>query len=92
MKDNLKQLELQRLLEIDEITVQEFHKRTKTTGEKIHSFLNKSNERLFLPNVYTHEKDLDTSEGLKIGKTVYPEGKKQMSLNGVEEFYGLQEH
>ncbi len=29
--NNLEQLELQRALELDLITVQEFHKRTKTT-------------------------------------------------------------
>jgi hypothetical protein len=28
---------------------------------------------------------------LKIAKTIYPDGKKRMSLNGVDEFYGLQE-
>ena len=28
---------------------------------------------------------------LKIAKTIYPDGIKRMSLNGVDEFYGLQE-
>ena len=28
-------------------------------------------------------------ERLKIAKTIYPNGKKQMSLNGVDEWYGL---
>lgn len=28
---------------------------------------------------------------LKIKKTIYPDGKKRMSLNGKDEFYGLQE-
>jgi hypothetical protein len=27
----------------------------------------------------------------KIAKTIYPKGEKQMSLNGKNEFYGLQE-
>jgi hypothetical protein len=26
---------------------------------------------------------------LKIAKTIYPDGKKRMSLNGVDEWYGL---
>jgi len=28
---------------------------------------------------------------LKIAKTIYPDGKKRMSLNGVDEWYGMQE-
>ena len=28
---------------------------------------------------------------LKIEKTIYPNGEKQMSLNGKDEWYGLQE-
>ena len=28
-------------------------------------------------------------ERLKIAKTIYPNGKKQMSLNGKDEWYGL---
>jgi hypothetical protein len=28
-------------------------------------------------------------ERLKIAKTIYPNGKKQMSLNGVDEWYGM---
>jgi len=28
---------------------------------------------------------------LKIAKTIYPKGKKQMSLNGRDEWYGIQE-
>lgn len=28
---------------------------------------------------------------IKIARTVYPQGEKQMSLNGQHEFYGLQE-
>jgi len=30
-------------------------------------------------------------ERLKIAKTIYPNGKKQMSLNGVDEWYGMQQ-
>lgn len=26
---------------------------------------------------------------LKIAKTIYPDGKKRMSLNGVDEWYGM---
>ena len=61
------------------------------TLEKIHKAFNRSNERLFLPNVYTPKEVVDTSEGLKIGKTIYPSKVKQMSLDGTTEFYGLQE-
>ena len=32
-----------------------------------------------------------TPKQLKVEKTVYPNGEKQMSLNGKEEWYGLQE-
>ena len=28
-------------------------------------------------------------ERLKIAKTIYPDGKKRMSLNGVDEWYGM---
>ena len=28
---------------------------------------------------------------LKIAKTIYPNGKKQMSLNGKDEWYGMQQ-
>ena len=28
---------------------------------------------------------------LKIAKTIYPDGIKRMSLNGVDEWYGMQE-
>ena len=30
-------------------------------------------------------------ERLKIAKTIYPDGKKRMSLNGRDEWYGLSE-
>ena len=38
-------------------------------------------------------KDCEENEhtpSLKIAKTIYPEGQKQMSLNGVDEWYGTQ--
>ena len=40
----------------------------------------------------TTENDYDPTPKLKIARTVYPKGRKQMSLNGKTEFYGLQEH
>jgi hypothetical protein len=33
----------------------------------------------------------NTYEPLKIKETIYPNGQKQMSLNGKDEWYGLQE-
>ncbi len=45
----------------------------------------KTSEQSFPENEY---EPLNT---LKIAKTIYPKGKKQMSLNGKDEFYGLQE-
>ncbi len=50
----------------------------KNTQQKIHSFFNSSNERLFLPNEYTPPKG---QNGLKIAKTVQPE--KRASFNEV---------
>jgi hypothetical protein len=35
---------------------------------------------------YTYRKPV-----IKISKTIYPEGKPKMSLNGKDEWYGLQE-
>ena len=37
------------------------------------------------------ENEYEPLNTLKIAKTIYPKGKKQMSLNGKDEFYGLQE-
>lgn len=37
------------------------------------------------------ENEYEPLEPLKIAYTIYPKGKKQMSLNGKDEFYGLQE-
>ena len=51
----------------------------------ISQWLNKDVKPSTLENTYI---PLNT---LKIAKTIYPDGKKRMSLNGVDEFYGLQE-
>ncbi len=50
----------------------------KNTQQKIHSFFNSSNERLFLPNEYTPPKG---QNGLKIAKTIQPE--KRVGFNEV---------
>ena len=58
------------------------------TNEKINRAFNafkKTSEQLLPENEY---EPLNT---LKIARTIYPKGKKQMSLNGKDEFYGLQE-
>jgi hypothetical protein len=51
----------------------------------ITQWLNKDVKPSTLENTYV---PLNT---LKIAKTIYPNGVKQMSLNGVDEWYGLQE-
>ncbi len=58
------------------------------TNERISKAFNafkKTSEQLLPENEY---EPLNT---LKIARTIYPKGKKQMSLNGKDEFYGLQE-
>jgi hypothetical protein len=50
----------------------------KNTQQKIHSFFNRSNERLFLPNEYTPPRG---QKGLRIAKTVQPS--KRASFNEV---------
>lgn len=37
------------------------------------------------------ENEYKTLNELKIAKTIYPDGKKRMSLNGRDEWYGIQE-
>lgn len=37
------------------------------------------------------ENDYTPAKKLKVSKTVYPNGQKQMSLNGRDEWYGIQE-
>jgi hypothetical protein len=49
----------------------------------ISAWLNKDVKPSTLENTYV---PLNT---LKIAKTIYPNGVKQMSLNGVDEWYGL---
>ncbi len=49
----------------------------------ITAWLNKDVKPSTLENTYV---PLNT---LKIAKTIYPNGKKQMSLNGKDEWYGL---
>ena len=58
-------------------------------NKSIHSAFNrlkKSND------TDTPENDYDPTPKRKLTRTVYPNGKKQMSLDGKTEFYGLQEH
>ena len=58
------------------------------TNERINRAFNafkKTSEQLLPENEY---EPLNT---LKIAKTIYPKGKKQMSLNGRDEWYGIQE-
>jgi hypothetical protein len=50
----------------------------------ISQWLNKYVKPSTLENTYV---PLNT---LKIAKTIYPDGKKRMSLNGEQEWYGLQ--
>jgi hypothetical protein len=49
----------------------------------INTFLNK------FVKPTTKENEYIPLEKLKIAKTIYPNGKKQMSLNGVDEWYGM---
>ncbi len=42
-------------------------------------------------NIYIPKEELKPVEAIKTQSTVYPNGTKQMSLNGKDEFYGLQE-
>ena len=42
-------------------------------------------------NVYIPKEELKPLEAPKSTRTVYPNGEKQMSLDGITEFYGLQE-
>ena len=51
----------------------------------ISQWLNKDVKPSTLENTYV---PLNT---LKIAKTIYPDGIKRMSLNGVDEWYGMQE-
>ena len=51
----------------------------------ITKFLNRNTKEVsWNENTYEPKK-------LKIEKTIYPKGKKQISLNGKDEWYGLQE-
>ena len=51
----------------------------------ISQWLNKDVKPSTLENTYV---PLNT---LKIAKTIYPDGIKRMSLNGVDEWYGMQD-
>tara|TARA_R110000824_G_C14823942_1_gene637071 strand:+ start:387 stop:581 length:195 start_codon:yes stop_codon:yes gene_type:complete len=42
-------------------------------------------------NVYIPNGEVKPLEAIKKVRTVYPNGAKQMSLDGITEFYGLQE-
>jgi hypothetical protein len=42
-------------------------------------------------NVYIPNGEVKPLEAIKRTRTVYPNGAKQMSLDGITEFYGLQE-
>ena len=49
----------------------------------------KTNERISKAfNAF--KKTSGQSNTLKIARTIYPKGKKQMSLNGRDEWYGIQ--
>jgi len=39
----------------------------------------------------TPDNEYEPLEPLKIAKTIYPNGKRQMSLNGKDEWYGIQQ-
>ena len=58
------------------------------TNERINRAFNafKKTSKQLLP-----ENEYEPLNTLKIARTIYPKGKKQMSLNGKDEFYGLQE-
>lgn len=51
--------------------------------KEVHKLFNQQKETE-VENTYIPPKKL------KVAKTIYPNGKKQMSLNGKEEWYGLQ--
>ena len=42
-------------------------------------------------NIHITKEELKPLEATKRTRTVYPNGAKQMSLDGITEFYGLQE-
>ena len=58
------------------------------TNEKINAFLNRYTSGSHEDNVYESE---PTKKALRIAHTVYPNGAKQMSLNGKDEWYGIQQ-
>lgn len=53
--------------------------------KSITKFLNRNTKEV------SWDKNTYEPKKLKIEKTIYPNGEKQMSLNGKEEWYGLQE-
>tara|TARA_R110000868_G_scaffold173508_7_gene409626 strand:+ start:2331 stop:2546 length:216 start_codon:yes stop_codon:yes gene_type:complete len=57
------------------------------TTKKIEAFFSRFKSVDEVENVYTPQ---PKKKGLKIAKTIYPNGGVQMSLNGDSEFYGLQ--
>lgn len=56
------------------------------TNDKLRSFFQRFTSKNCEENVHK------TKQDLKIKKTIYPNGQKQMSLNGVDQWYGIQEH
>lgn len=56
--------------------------------QKIQAFLRRFTSVNCEENVYTPKPN---QKALKVQKTVYPNGTKQMSLDGITEFYGLQQ-
>ncbi len=57
--------------------------RTMNTNTKLSAFFKRFTSKDCEENDYTPI--------LKVAKTIYPDGKKNMSLNGMEEWYGTQE-
>ena len=53
------------------------------TNDKLKHFFDRLKSKDCEENEYNQE--------LKIAKTIYPKGQKQMSLNGGAEWYGIQE-
>ena len=57
---------------------------TKQITKRFNELLNVKQQRL-------PENEYEPLKPLRIAKTIYPQGKKQMSLNGRDEWYGIQE-
>lgn len=58
--------------------------RTQELTKRFNALLNVKQQEL-------PENEYKPLNELKIAKTIYPDGKKRMSLNGRDEWYGIQE-